>query len=877
MKRINTYIKGLILVIVLSVVVVFYFTRPEQQVNQTLAERMKKTEPGPDQRPSDWDWLRRTYPHWQVDAQAFREEMKKAQQMRTNAPNLEFLPVEFAGPTNIQGRVSDIEFNPLNPNIVYAGAATGGVFKSTDMGQTWFPIFDDQANLNVGDIGIDPLHPDTLYVGTGEANGGHNNFPGGGLYKSTDGGTTWQFLGLENTASIGRVVVDPSNTQRIFLAAVGSYFSPNPERGIYKSEDGGLSWTQSLFISDSTGAIDIVIDPGNPLRLMAAMWERVRRPNSSHLYGPTSGIYRSYNSGNTWELLGPVNGLPDPGATNIGRIGLAISPTNPDILYSIYSNGSGYLGLFKTTDFGTSWINADPDREINNGTGGFSWYFGQVRIHPTNPDIIYALDVAFMRSADGGNNWPIIYGYSGGPANLHVDHHALAFHPSNPDYLIEGNDGGINISVDAGVSWTKIADLPVTQFYEIGLDRTNPLRLYGGTQDNGTLRTLTGALNDWGRIYGGDGFYVIVDPTNPDIIYAESQYGNLGKTTNGGSSWSGATSGISGNTNWSTPVIMDPNNPQVLYYGAERVFRTTNGAASWSVISPDLTPIPYPRLGTITTIGVAPANSNVIWAGTDDGHVWVSPDYGVNWNDVSAGLPLRWVTRVIPDPGNENAAYVTFSGLKWKDPQAHVFHTANLGQTWTNISGNLPDVPVNAFAADPLRLGVVFVGTDLGAYFSTDAGQNWQYLSNDFPLVSVYDMKIHETADYLAIGTHARSMYKLNLSLVTGITPNDRELSIRDFQLKQNYPNPFNPTTTIPYYLPRHSVVRLAVYNSLGQEVRTLVNREQTPGEYSAIWDSRDNAGQLVSSGVYIYRLSVESMAGEAQNFSISRRLTYLK
>lgn len=858
---------AIILIIFFAMLIIF----PHKEKDlPPLAERMKKSAPGPDQRPSEWDWLRRTFPYGQADAEAFRQEMKKAQQMRESSPTYSLEMVQFAGPTNIQGRVSDIEFNPKNPDIIYAGAATGGVFKSTDMGLTWFAIFDDQANLNVGDIGIDPNFPDTIYVGTGEANGGHNNFPGGGVYKSMDGGMNWQFLGLENTASIGRVVIDPSNSQRVYLAAVGSYFSPNPERGIYKSEDGGMTWNQSLFISDSTGAIDIVIDPSNPSRLMAAMWERVRRPNSSHLYGPTSGIYRSFNSGTTWEYLGPSNGLPNPNTTNVGRIGLAISQSNPDILYAFYADGSSYLGLYKTTNFGTSWINADPDREINAGSGGFSWYFGQVRVHPIDPNIVYVMDVAFMRSTDGGANWPIIYGYASPIPDLHVDHHALAFHPSNPNYLIEGNDGGINISTDAGVNWIKTAELPVTQFYEIGLDRNNPQRLYGGTQDNGTLRTLTGALNDWERIYGGDGFYVIVDHTNPDVIYAESQYGNLGKSTNGGYSWTSATNGIYGNTNWSTPVIMDPNNNLVLYYGAERVFRSTNGAASWTVISPDLTPIAYPRLGTITTLAVAPTNSNVIWAGTDDGHVWVTTDYGNNWVDRTAGLPFRWVTRVVPDPTDENIAYVTFSGLKWKDPQPHIFRTSNQGLNWTDISSNLPDAPINAMAVDPQRPNVLFVGTDLGAYYSINSGQSWQYLSSALPLVSVYDMKVHETANYLAIGTHARSMYKLDLSLITTTESASESRLEKTFILKQNYPNPFNPTTTIPFTIIRQSTIKLVIYNSVGQEVRTLLHEEKAAGHYHISWDGRDNQGKMVSAGVYLYRL-------EAGQFSQTRQLTFLK
>jgi len=834
-------------------------------------ESMQNKEAGPDLYPSEWAWEQRTFPYWKADNQAFRAEMKKAQQMRAEATNHKLEPVLFAGPTNIGGRISDIEFNPQDPNIVYAGAATGGVFKSTDMGLTWNPIFDDQGFLPVGDIAIDPMYPDTIYVGTGEPNGGHNNIPGGGVYKSTDGGTTWQFIGLGNTVSTGRIVIDPSNTQRVFVASVGSYFGPNPERGVYLSADGGQTWNSSLFVSDSTGAIDIVIDPNNPQRLMATMWERVRRPNSSHLYGPTSGLYRSLDGGVSWTQL--TTNLPNPASTNVGRIGLGLHNANPDIVYALYTDGSYYSGLYKTTNFGNSWTDADPGNNVSNGVSSFSWYFGQVRAHPTNPNTVYVLDVAFMRSINSGSSWPIIYGYSGSPANFHVDHHALAFNPNNPNYLLEGNDGGINISTDGGVNWTKVAELPVTQFYEIGLDYNNPQRLYGGTQDNGTLRTLTGNLNDWNRIYGGDGFYVIVDHTNSNIIYAESQFGNLGKSTDGGSSFSNATTGISSSepTNWSTPVVMDPNNSNTLYYGTDRVYRTTNGANSWTAISPDLTDgIPGTRLGTVSTIGVSPVLSGVIWAGTDDSHVWYTVDGGINWTDVSASLPYRWVTRVIPDPQSETAAYVTFSGLKWKDSQPHVFKTTDLGQTWTDISSNLPDAPINAFAVDPINTDWLFVGTDLGAYYSFNGGNSWIYISPDLPIVSVYDMKIHPTGHFLVLGTHARSMYKMDLAFTTDINSSEKPIIISDYILGQNYPNPFNPNTTIEFTIPKEDRVKIRIYDTTGQLISEIVNNEYNTGTHSVSWNGTNSFGHKVASGVYVYTL-------ETGNHKISKKLTLSK
>ncbi len=827
----------------------------------TYRERMESKAPGPDPYPSDWAWIQRTFPYWKADASAYREEMEKVKIMRsvaTSFAKLKAVPIEFAGPINIGGRISDIEFNPNNPNIVYAGAATGGIFKSMDMGHTWTPIFDGQANLSIGDIAVDPVSSNIIYVGTGEANGGHNNFPGGGVYKSRNGGITWQLLGLEETVTIGRILIDPSNPQRIFLAAVGSYFSPNTERGVYRSDNGGITWDKKLFITDSTGAIDIIMDPNDPARLMVAMWERVRRYNISHLHGKTSGLYRTFDNGESWEYIDPAKGLPDPNQTNVGRIGLALSPTNPDIVYALYTNRSSYLGLYKTHDFGDQWFDADPDKEIGNGAGDFSWYFGQIRIHPTNPDIVYAMDVSFMRSTDGGETWPIKYGYGNSPDDFHVDHHALAFHPENPDYIIEGNDGGINISTDAGVTWEKVSELPVTQFYEINLDYQNPERLYGGTQDNGTMRTSTGALNDWEIIYGGDGFYVNVDPKDPNIIYAESQYGNLGKSTNGGRYFRSALSGINQDepTNWSTPVIMDPNDQLVLYYGTDRIYRTTDGADSWTPISPDLTDnIAGTALGTVTTIAVSPVNSSIIWAGTDDSHVWISTDYGENWSDVSESLPYRWVTRIVPDPQHSSIAYVTFSGLKWVDPQPHVFRTENLGQSWKDISNNLPDAPVNAFAVNPLNTQILFVGTDLGAYYSTNLGQTWQYISPNLPMVSIYDMKIHPTANYLAIGTHARSMYKIDLSIFTGLATDDKQPVVKSLQLSQNYPNPFNASTKISYTLSQRTDIILTVYSNLGEHIKTLDQGVHDAGDYHINWDGTNKVGVTVSSGVYIYQL----------------------
>lgn len=817
--------------------------------------------------PSDYELIKRTFPHYDYDKKAYKDalselnKLKDIKKLEKSSSAIITNNLEFVGPTNIGGRIVDIEFNPITPNIVYAAAATGGVFKSTDTGLNWFPIFDDQPSLSIGDIGIDPINPDIIYVGTGEANGGHNNFPGLGMYKSMDGGTSWKFIGLDSTVSIARIIVDPSNSQRVFVAAVGSYFTPNTQRGVYLSEDGGNTWSKSLFVSDSTGAIDLVINPINSNILHAAMWERVRRPvlrSGTHLYGPTGGIHKSIDGGKNWEKLGPENGLPDPSINKIGRIGLTISKSNPSILYAVYNDGAIPYGIYKTTDGGDNWL------ETNNsfdGSSNFSWYFGQVRVHPQTPETVYILDVPLLKSSNSGANWDFSYGY-GIPEELHVDHHALAFHPDNPNYILSGNDGGLNISQDGGVTWSQPVELPITQFYEIGLDEINPDRFYGGTQDNNTIRTLTGNVNEWTAIYGGDGFYVLVNPNDPNIIYAESQFGFLGKSINGGATFSSARNGINTNepTNWSTPVVMDPSNSDILYYGTHTLYRTENAAANWQVVSPKLTDYTSEtRLGTITTISVAQTNSDVIYVGTDDGHVWVSSDYGITWNDISNGLPYRWVTRVVVDPNDENIVYVTFSGLRWADPEPRVFRSDNRGETWTNISSNLPDAPVNAFAVDNNNTDVLYLGNDVGAFVSYNLGDNWQVLADELPIVVVNDMKIHPTENYLAIGTHGRGIYKIDLNEIVGSGKIKNQLP-NDFYLSQNFPNPFNPTTTIEYTIPVNPDLeiqdgistQLKVFDVLGQDIMTLVNETKKPGLNQVMFD----ASNFVS-GIYLYQLTI--------------------
>ncbi len=821
--------------------------------------------------PDEHAWIQRTFPYFRADPDAYLDALDQAQSLKRAFKHAPFGPWRFAGPSNIGGRISDVAFAPSDPATVFAASATGGLFKSTDRGQSWTPVFDRQALLTIGDVAVDPTNPRLVYVGTGEANGGHNNFAGGGVFKTEDGGISWQFLGLQATTSIGRIVIDPEDPGRVFVAAVGSYFAPNPERGLYRSRDGGATWEQVLFVNDSTGVIDVVQRPDDPDVLVAATWQRVRRVTGSFLYGQDSGLWRSRDGGDTWERLGPANGLPDPeahrdpatGRVRIGRIGLALCRDHPDVMYALYNDGSTYLGLFRTDDGGDTWRDVDPDRDVFNGTGkdgSFSWYFGQVRVHPEDPDRVYVMDVSLMQSTDGGATWTIKSG-------THVDHHALAFAPDDPDYIIEGNDGGAAISTDGGNFWVPAGDLPVTQFYEINFDPNNPARLYGGAQDNGTVRTRTGDTAGWEQIFGGDGFYVHVDPTDPNLVYAESQLGNLVRCqlfappffclplVFGGID-------LSEKTNWDTPVVLDPHDNRVLYYGTIRLYRSLDQGDNWTAISDDLTKnLGYALLGTVTTIAVAPTNENVIYAGTDDGNVWVSDDYGSSWRDITGTLPLRWVTRVVVDPRDERTAYVTFSGLRWRSPTPHVFRTTDMGQTWEDLSANLPDAPVNAFAVDPHFPDTLYLGSDLGGFVSTDAGASWAPLGEGLPAIVVSDLKIDPTNRILMAGTYGRGIYTLDLNgIVTALeeapVPGER------FVLSPNYPDPFSGSTVLPYTLDVPGVVRLEVYDVLGRLVRTMDAGPAPTGSGVFTWDGTDQAGRPVAAGTYLGRLVHETKGG---------------
>jgi photosystem II stability/assembly factor-like uncharacterized protein len=756
-----------------------------------------------DQRPSDWFYMQRAYPYDTISNEKYMAAIavahKMNQQLALRKSSISVPVWTQAGPTNIPGRITDIAVNPSDHASIFAAGAAGGLFKSTDSGKTWTSIFDDGGNLSVGAVAIDPVDPNIMFLGTGEANPAYDTYEGTGVYKSTNGGVTWSYAGLPNSYRIGRIIVDPNTHTRVFVAVGGKHFGGgNPDRGVYRSEDGGNTWQNVLYVSDTTGCIDLALS-GN--YVFAAMWERVRYVDQpTRLSGMTSGIYRSANNGNSWVSL--AGGLPAP-ADTIGRIGLSIDPIS-NTLYAIYSDGIGnFIGLYKSTDMGDTWTRTNDAPLVDNqvfGSWAGGWYFGQVRTVPGNPNIVFVLGLDVWKSLDGGASWF----WSSYP--MHADHHAMWIDPSNPNFAYAGCDGGVYCSLDGGNFWTLRDNQPSTQFYAISIDPTNPARLYGGAQDNGTMRTLTGNLNDWDHIYGGDGFYVIVDPTNPDIIYAESQYGYLGKSLDGGLSWYyGMLNGMDyggERHDWSTPIIMDPSDPQTLYYGSNFLYKTTDGANNWNVISPDLTDGPHPRggFGTISTIAVSPSNPQVIYVGTDDGNVWVTQNGGTNWTQIDAGLPGRWITRVAVDSRHANIAYVTLSGYLSGSSMPHVFRSTNYGlaSSWINISNLLPDAAVNDIIPDPVDSLRLYIGTDYGVYYTTDLGTSWTPLGTGMPIIPVHDLAYHPGARKLVAGTHGRSMFATTLELC-GDANSDGLVNIRDITFLISYlyksgppPNPLD-------------------------------------------------------------------------------------
>jgi len=809
---------------------------------------INKTEDKTEFFPGDWFYKQRSFPFQSINHSQYLNALKQAKAMISENSD-KMLGWQFAGPVNIEGRITDIELQPGNSQIIYVATAAGGVFKSINSANSWEPIFDSEASMSIGDIAISESDPNIVYVGTGEANagGGSLAYDGTGIYKSIDAGENWTLIGLENSGSIGRMVVHPQNPDILYVAAMGRLFSDGSQGGVFKTENGGQSWEQKLFISDSTGAIDIVLNPNNPDIVYAAMWERVRRPDRRSYGGPTSGIYKSFDGGENWTEL--TNGLPT-NSSDKGRIGIDISKSNPDVLYAVYADSIGYFqGMYKTLNAGESWINAgngiDPDAYASYG-----WWFGRVKVDPLSYNTAYLIGFFPYKTTNGGSSWNNISTWT-----VHVDQHAMAIDPVENNKVYLGNDGGFYTSVNGGNTWAWNEKLPITQFYSCEIDEQNPERIYGGAQDNGTNRTLSGNFDDWENIFGGDGFRVLVNPIENNYVYAESQYGGLGRSTNGGSSFSTAVNGITGNNrfNWNSPLIFDPQNPTTLYFASQKLYKSTNNAASWTAVSGDLTNGQANgniTFNTITCISVSPLDQDYIYTGSDDGSVYFTPDGGLNWNKISDDLPERWISSVAADPFNKSKVYVTLSGYRWDEYIPHVLMSENNGETWMDISGNLPEGPVNEIIIDPEKPSYLYVATDMGVYYSSSDGETWDIASSGMPIIVVTDLRLHNPTRTLFAATYGRGMYKLDLSILL----NTHEKHLNNTDLVKCYPNPFSSTLNIEINKGTFETVFVEIINANGQTVRSYENVSNA----KLVWDGTDNKGVLQKAGMYIFRVKTE-------------------
>ena len=811
--------------------------------------------------PSEWFMTQRAASNGDIPysqyLRAFEQKNKMISLQKTNVLG----SWQAAGPSNVGGRITALDVDAQR-GIVYAGAAAGGVLRSTDWGVNWKMLTDNFPSLSIGALKLSPENKQIIYCGTGEANINTDSYPGFGMIKSTDGGNTWFKSGMDSVRHIGKIEIHPLNPKQIFVAASGGLYSKGPHRGIYKSNDAGLTWYRTLFLNDSTSAIDVAVDPSDTSRVYAAMWERLRGPTFRKAAGISTAMYLSTNGGWSWTRMS--GGLPAPVATT-GRISIAVAPSNPNYVYALYKAATAtdksvnnFGSFYKSTDKGTTWTQMPSG--ILTSFSNFGWYFGLLNVDPLDPLKVYCADVDLFRSTDGGNVWTnITNAYSGTFDQQHPDQHAIWIDPATTGHLFVGNDGGAFESINDGTTWTKKYNLPISQYYASDIDYQNPSHIYGGYQDNGTWGTKTGGLNDWIDLYGGDGFCCKVDYFNSSIIYAEYQNGGIGKSTDGGVSFSSITNGLDlSRSNWSTPYILDPNNPQTLYFGSYKLFKSVNAGSQWTAISGDLSRGVNGRLGTITAISAAThptnLNSRYLYVGTDDAKLSVSTNDGATWNDRTGTLPRRYISDVIADERNPNIAYVSLSGYNLDEPTPRIFRTTDAGLSWTNISNNLPDAPVNSLIIDYNYDAVIYAGSDIGVFFSMNNGLTWSVLGTGLPNAPVSDLNFHQDSHKLVAATHGRSAFSIDASLViTDVKKSENQT--KTFELYQNYPNPFNPGSKISFKTFTESRITAELYDVTGKLVQQLFNDVYTQGMHQY-----ELNGSNLKSGIYFVRLTGNSL-----------------
>lgn len=691
------------------------------------------------------------------------------------------------GPAGMSGRITAIDAVVNNPDIIYAGAASGGVWKSTSGGVSWEPVFDKESTLGIGALAIQQDNPAVVWVGTGEGNPRNSLNGGYGIYKTLDGGKTWKRMGLEKTLHIHRIVIDPKNPNTVYVGAIGSPWGEHPERGVYKTTDGGETWNKILFVDNKTGCADLVMDPSNPNKLFASMWEHRRWPWTFKSGGPGSGLYVTYDGGKNWKKVTAKDGLPEG---ELGRIGLAIARSKPNVVYALVEAKKN--ALYRSEDGGEKWTMVNDKNEI----GDRPFYYCEIYVDPKNENRLYTLFSRVNRSEDGGKSFTQLLPYYG----VHPDHHAWWIHPENPNFMIDGNDGGLNITHDMGKTWQFAENIPVGQFYHINVDMQHPYNVYGGMQDNGSwggpayVWRNAGIRNSyWQEVLFGDGFDVSPDPDDARFGYAMSQGGNIRRFD----IQTGFTKNIRPTHpdpnmrlrfNWNAALAQDPLNNNTIYYGSQFLHKSTDKGNTWEIISGDLTTndpekqkqhesggITMDATGaenhcTILAIAPSPVKQGVIWVGSDDGQISVTQDGGKTWTNVSSkivGMPkLSWVAQIQASSYNAGEALVVVNNYRMFDYKPYLFRTKDFGATWESLVTPAQIGEYNytlSVVQDPVEPKLLFLGTENGLFISIDAGKNWTKWTAEFPAgVPVMDMVIHPREHDLVLGTFGRAIYVLD-------------------------------------------------------------------------------------------------------------------
>lgn len=690
------------------------------------------------------------------------------------------------GPGTMSGRITAIDAVSNSPRIVYIGTAGGGVWKSTTAGVSFRPVF-DKFSQSIGALVIDQKNPEVVWVGTGECNMRNSVSIGTGMYKTFDGGTNWKKVGLDSVERISKIVIDPVNSDIVYVAAPGALWSDSKQRGLYKTMDGGKTWKKILYTDEKTGCADIIVDPKDPNTLYASMWQFRRTGWSFMSGGKGSALYKSTDAGKTWKKI--QNGFDPENSGEMGRICLACSPSDPKNLYAIAE--SGKTALYATTDGGANWVKKSAGQNV-------TWrpfYFSVIVVDPLDPKRIYRPSLGMSISSDGGESFKDA-SFEGGW--VHSDHHALWIDPNNNNHMLLGTDGGLYQSLDRGNSWSMFGNLPVSQFYHVTFDTKEPYNVYGGLQDNGSWYAPSQSVNgienkDWTNVGGGDGFWVQPDGSDPNICYSESQGGEINRVNKLTNEYKTIKPyELPGEKklrcNWNTPIQVSPTNPKTLYFGAQYLYRSHNMGDTWERISPDLTTNDPKKLQqeksgglsvdnsgaenhcTIFTMTESPKDENIIWVGTDDGNVQLTTDGGKKWTNVRMNVPgvpsCTWVSSIDASTYDKNTAFVTFDGHSAGDMKTYIFKTTNLGKTWTKIS--TPDMKgyAHKIKQDIVKPDLLFAGTELGLWMSMDAGKNWIQYTAGVPPVAVRDIQVNPKTNDLILATHGRGII-----IIDDITP----------------------------------------------------------------------------------------------------------